>query len=137
MICALAVVLGLALETCAPDGAHARAVAVDGDTIRVGEQRQSVRIANLDAPEIGRARCTAEREAGEQAKLALQTLLDNALRIDVRVERDRPTDRYGRWLARVAVDGDDVGETLIAAGIARQWRGRPSDWCGPETRQGQ
>lgn len=130
MICAIAVVLGVLLEACAPDGSHPRAVAIDGDTLRVGSGAQTVRIVNLDAPEIGRARCPAERAKGEQAKAALQMMLDGATRIDVRVERDRPADRYGRWLARIAIDGRDAGEAMVAAGHARPWAGRPSDWCG-------
>lgn len=129
MICALAVVLGVALNACSPEGTHPRAIAIDGDTLRIEASKQSVRISNLDAPEIGHARCDAERQRGERAKAALQSLLDKAGRIDVTVDRVRPTDRYGRWLARVSVDGRDVGDALIAAELARPWRGRGSDWC--------
>jgi micrococcal nuclease len=40
-----------------------------------------------------------------------------------------PRDRYGRTLARVAVGGADLGEALIAAGLARRWDGRRRPWC--------
>jgi len=130
MICAVATVLGLALSACAPDGPTPRAVAIDGDTLRLESGGQKVRISNLDAPEIGGARCDAERKRGLEAKHALQDLLDRAQRIDVTVDRARPTDRYGRWLARVSIDGEDIGEALIARDLARPWRGKGSDWCG-------
>lgn len=39
---------------------------------------------------------------------------------------------YGRTVAHVVLDGRDVGQILIAQGIARPWpvhRAKP-DWCG-------
>ena len=38
-------------------------------------------------------------------------------------------DRYGRTLARVLVDGEDVPCILIKEGYARPWTGRREDWC--------
>ncbi len=38
-------------------------------------------------------------------------------------------DRYGRTLATVSVDGQDVGEILIAEGLARPWTGHRQPWC--------
>jgi micrococcal nuclease len=29
----------------------------------------------------------------------------------------------------VLIDGRDLGETLIAEGVARPWRGRREPWC--------
>jgi len=37
--------------------------------------------------------------------------------------------RYGRQLARVAVDRHDVGETLIKHGLARRWDSWRKPWC--------
>jgi micrococcal nuclease len=42
---------------------------------------------------------------------------------------DGPRDRYGRTLALVSVDSQDLGEALIAAGLARRWDGRRHPWC--------
>ncbi|MEO1905391.1 MAG: hypothetical protein ABGX08_00005, partial [Citromicrobium sp.] len=39
------------------------------------------------------------------------------------------TDRYGRTLARLTVDGRDVGTVLVSMGLARPWRGRREGWC--------
>jgi micrococcal nuclease len=38
-------------------------------------------------------------------------------------------DRYGRIVARIEVDGVDLGERLIARGLAQPWRGRKADFC--------
>ena len=38
-------------------------------------------------------------------------------------------DRYGRVLATVRRDDEDLGAALIAAGLARAWRGRRESWC--------
>lgn len=37
------------------------------------------------------------------------------------IEREG-TDSYGRTLARITVGGMDVGEWLVAKGLARPWR---------------
>ncbi len=39
------------------------------------------------------------------------------------------TDRYGRTLARMEVDGQDLGVTLVNRNLARPWRGRREPWC--------
>ena len=39
-------------------------------------------------------------------------------------------DRYGRELRNVQVDGQDVGETMLAAGLARSYAGgKKQGWC--------
>jgi endonuclease YncB( thermonuclease family) len=104
---------------------------VDGDTVVIAGER--VRLSDLDAPEMpGRARCQREVQLAVAAKVKLTTILsvDGA---DIRLLRDlaRPKDRYGRTLGRIIVNGEDVAAPLIAAGVARPWRGRSSNWCGP------
>ena len=44
------------------------------------------------------------------------------------IVRDR--DVYRRLLRNVAVDGQDVGEALIADGVAREYAGGRRPWCG-------
>lgn len=99
---------------------------IDGDTIDVSGER--VRILNIDTPERGkRARCEAERVMAERASRALRARIAAAGRVTL--QRDG-LDRYGRTLALVYADGRDVGEELIAQGLAVRWgNGRP-DWCG-------
>lgn len=43
---------------------------------------------------------------------------------------DRDRDKYGRLLRNVLVNGQDVGETLISAGVARAYAGGRRPWCG-------
>ena len=95
---------------------------IDGDT--------TYRLVNIDTPETGsRASCVAERDLGDAATDAVRELIAQAGRIEL-----RPTgrlDRYGRTIAFVLIDGQDLGETLIAQELARPWRGRRLPWCDP------
>jgi endonuclease YncB( thermonuclease family) len=38
-------------------------------------------------------------------------------------------DQYGRTLAVVTVGGRNLGDALVAEGLARTWSGRPERWC--------
>jgi endonuclease YncB( thermonuclease family) len=42
---------------------------------------------------------------------------------------DRDRDVYGRLLRNVSVNGADVGEALIASGVARAYAGGRRPWC--------
>lgn len=98
---------------------------VDGDTFYIGGAK--VRIAGIDAPETHPPRCSREAQLGDQATQKLQALLNSGAVTMTGIGRDRDT--YGRLLRNVAVDGKDVGDALIAAGVAREYgRGRPG-WC--------
>lgn len=98
---------------------------VDGDTFYIDGAK--VRIAGIDAPETHDYRCSSERALGDQATEKLQALLNSGTVTMTGIDRDRDT--YGRLLRNVAVDGADVGEALIAAGVAREYgRGRRG-WC--------
>lgn len=102
---------------------------IDGDTITVRSER--IRIANIDAPEIGHPKCDAERRLGLVARKRLAELLGSG-QVDVEKgdpESGRIKDRYGRTLALVYVDGKDVGETLIEELLARPWQGKRRNWC--------
>lgn len=99
----------------------------DGDSFIIHDRtggREKIRIENIDAPEIDGA-CAAERVAALQAKDELATQVSGH-----RIELVRgKLDRYGRQLARVAVDTRDVGETLIKHGLARRWDSWRKPWC--------
>ncbi len=98
---------------------------VDGDTFYIGGQK--VRIAGIDAPETHDYRCGSELALGERAASQLQALLNSGAVTMTGIERDR--DRYGRLLRNVAVGGQDVGEAMVSAGVAREYgRGRRG-WC--------
>lgn len=102
---------------------------VDGDTVEIGGE--TVRIANIDTPEIKHAQCDAERRLGLVAKAELDELLAGGAII---LQRGDPTtgrqrDKYGRTLGVISIDGHDVGETLVARQMARPWTGKRQSWC--------
>lgn len=104
----------------------------DGDTIRCGAER--IRVANIDAPELpGSERCSPARvrqlagsrnpawcdyQRGQQARDALAAFLATGPVMVIRYG----TDRYGRTLARLMVNGKDAGQYLRSLGLARRWR---------------
>lgn len=103
---------------------------IDGDTMEHLATGITYRPANFDTPEVAhRAECDAEREAGEHATAEVRAIFNAAERIDVRATGR--LDRYGRTVAFIAIDGRDLGDILIERRLARPWRGRREQWCGP------
>jgi micrococcal nuclease len=106
----------------------ARMRVIDGDTLEDMREDVTYRVVNIDTPETGpRARCDAERNLGNRATEMVRALVSGAQQMEMR-ETGR-IDRYGRTIAFVLIDGRDLGETLIAQGVARPWRGRREPWC--------
>lgn len=99
---------------------------IDGDTIERNGVRY--RLLGFDTPETYFARCQVEYEKGIAAKLRLQELISSG---SVRLVETRRSDRYGRVLAQLFVDGEDVGRMLISEGLARPYDGRSirKRWC--------
>jgi micrococcal nuclease len=102
---------------------------IDGDTIYAcGSGCYTVRILNIDAPEMPpRAKCEQEAKMAVEARKRLAAAIDG--RTVELVREGRWRDRYGRLLARIFHQGQDVGDMLIAAGVARPWSGRREPWC--------
>ena len=100
----------------------------DGDTVyvRAGPgPAVAVRLLGMDAPEICQAGGLASRDA----------LREWVLHQSVTVEGSGQ-DSYGRELARLSVQGQDVGRALVAQGHA--WSDRQGQQAGlyaPEQRQ--
>lgn len=103
--------------------------ALDGDTIFIAGKH--VRLANIDAPEIRHPKCEAELQLGLVAKRRMTELLGSGeIVVSPGDPKDgRLMDKYGRTLAIVTVDGRDVGQILIAEGLARPWTGKRRPWC--------
>ena len=119
--------LALLLTATAPAVAHETPVlrVIDGDTVKAAI---SVRLASVDTPEKGwRAKCEAERLAGEAATAFVRRAIDEAFKVKI-VPPFKP-DRYGRLVASVEVDGKNLGAMLIEAGHARPWTGKREEWC--------
>lgn len=91
---------------------------------------ETIRIANIDAPEIRHAKCDAERRLGRVERATPQQFLSRGTIAIARgdPESGRKTDRYGRTLADISVDARDVGELLIEREMARPWTGKRRPW---------
>lgn len=101
---------------------------IDGDTFEDRNTGDRYRLVNIDTPETGgRAACAAERQLGDRATRQARALITGAENLDVR--RTGRIDRYDRIIAFIEIDGRDLGELLIADGLARPWRGRREPWC--------
>jgi endonuclease YncB( thermonuclease family) len=98
----------------------------DGDSFLIGRQSGSekVRVENIDTPEID-GKCSAERRMAVSAKKRFAAIVANQ---KVQVLRSGQ-DKYGRTLAHVLVNGSNVGQLLVAEGLARPWAGRRESWC--------
>lgn len=109
----LAVVVG-ALRHCGQETVSGSVAVVDGDSLRLAGLE--IRLAGLDAPELRQVcfRDGAPYPCGEVARSALLRMVAGSpvtCRIDGR-------DRYGRSLGRCSIDGDDIGSSLVAQGLA-------------------
>jgi len=97
---------------------------IDGDTIDYLGER--VRIENIDTPEVGHAaRCKDEARLADRATLHARNLVARATRAQIQRSGE---DAYGRTLARIQLDGRDMGDRMIEAGLARVWTGRREPW---------
>ena len=85
----------------------------DGDTLTVlvGSRQVRVRLWGIDAPERKQPWSSRSRDA-----LAARAMHRDA------IVATRGTDGYGRTLARVAVDGVDLGEAQVRDGMAWVYR---------------
>lgn len=97
---------------------------IDGDTFAIGRER--IRIAGMDAPETHPPRCVREAQLGLAARAKLERLLESGTVTLGPATRDK----YGRELRQVFVNGVDVAQTMIAAGLASSYSGgKRQGWC--------
>ena len=98
---------------------------VDGDTIWL--QGVNLRLESYDTPEPYNDICGGQHEvelAHRASARLLQLLNGNAFTVEA-----NDTDRYGRTLATIRIGGTDVGDILIAEGLARSWPNGREFWC--------
>jgi micrococcal nuclease len=84
----------------------------DGDTLRAAcPEPTRIRIAGIDAPERDACPGPAAR-----ATAALQALASGPLTVTPLYQ-----DRYGRIVATVEAQGRDLGQAMLATGLAKAW----------------
>lgn len=104
---------------------------IDGDTIDVSARiwpglvvEERVRLNVVDTPELTGPPC--ERGLAILASDATRRYLQGATAIRVvALERDS----FGRILGHVLIDGQDLGERLMAEGHARKYTRGKTVWC--------
>jgi endonuclease YncB( thermonuclease family) len=116
---------------------------IDGDTVRLFNMKPNVRLVGFNAPETRRARCAAERELGDNATRRVRNIVkDEPLDFEyvdcscpVGTE-ETPACNYGRSCGILKASGKDVGEILIAEGLAVPFKcgatrcpKTPKPWC--------
>jgi micrococcal nuclease len=104
---------------------------VDGDTIDVDidlgfniAYSQRVRLAGIDTPE-SRTTDKKEKALGLESKQRLKDILAKASVVVIRTQKPDSTEKYGRVLGWLFVDGAEqsVNEALIADGYAWGYMG--------------
>jgi endonuclease YncB( thermonuclease family) len=96
-----------------------------GDSFYLGGK--TIRIANIEAPQLYGAACPRESELGGVAAKKLQSLLNSG---EIRLSRvGEDMERYGMLLRKVAVSGSDVGTKMVEAGLAREIGDLTRSWC--------
>lgn len=101
----------------------------DGDTLRLtcAGVTHKLRLLGYDTPEVYHPRCPAERLAGQAASNVLRALVGSG---PVSRVQFHGHDRYGRVLADLWIDGQDVGSVMRASGLALPYAGRKRpNWC--------
>ena len=108
----------------------------DGDTITfnlpglhpiIGE-KISIRVNGIDTPEI-KGKCEKEKYDAQQAKEMVADILKDAEQITLKnMERGK----YFRIAADVIVDGENLADVLVEAGMAVRYDGgkKTHKWCG-------
>lgn len=108
---------------------------VDGDTVKVRATiwvdqtvEVSVRLRGIDAPEIYRPKCEAEKALARTAKASVAAVAPAGAQVTI---TNITRDKYGgRVVATVITqDGETLAERLLAQGQAIP-DGVPKPWCG-------
>lgn len=107
--------LALALLLAGPAGAASVLSVGDGDTIRVsdGGRRLTIRLACIDAPETGQS------PYGTSSRQRLQDLAPVGSEVTL---RPQIIDKYGRTVAEVFRNGQNVNLQMVLAGQAFAYR---------------
>ncbi|MEX2697641.1 thermonuclease family protein [Rhizobium mongolense] len=119
----------------------------DGDTVHVAGERAGTRLVGFNTPETFSPQCRYERELGNRAKERLKELVSSPNVQLTKVACACPTGtegtdacNYGRSCGVLKVGGQDVGQILIAEGLAvpficggSRCPRTPRPWCGRQS----
>ena len=111
---------------------------VDGDTIDADidlgfdiSLTKRIRLAGIDTPE-SRTRDLEEKKLGLDAKYWLKHRLHDADDIVIRTEKPDSTEKYGRIIGHLYINGEDVSlnNQMISEGYALEYDGgtKDKDW---------
>lgn len=98
--------------------------AYDGDTVTLDIDlgfetwlnNQTIRLYGIDTPEIR----GDERQEGLKSRDYVRDRLENANNIILKTYKDKKG-KYGRWLAEIFVDGENLNHTLVGLGLATKY----------------
>ena len=102
----------------------------DGDTcyVIIDGQDTKIRLLELDTPEISKPKCDQELEWGLRARDYVNNLIANAKTIEIKTEYQK--DFFGRTLAYLIIDGEDVSALLVKNDLGVVYvKGHKMDWC--------
>lgn len=110
---------------------------IDGDTVEIAVDflpsplppKLSIRVMGIDTPEKApRAQCDAEAALAKKASAFTKNAVANATEIEVDILK---WDKYGgRVLGEIYIDHQSLAEMLIAAKLARPYKGdAKQSWC--------
>ena len=126
-------------EAISPTQVHV----IDGDTIRLFNMKPDVRLVGFNAPETRRAKCDHERQLGDHATRRVRDLVHSEVLEFEYVDcacppgaEETPSCNYGRSCGILKAGGKDVGDILIAEGLAVPFKcgatrcpKTPKPWC--------
>ena len=92
------------------DSTDATLTVVDGDTIKVSGVPRPVRLARVDTPERGRPGAAA-------ATRFVKRKLERADSVEI---VGSEAGKYGRYVAEIEVDGENLSDLLLNRGLARE-----------------
>jgi len=129
--------LALFLLTAAPVHAYEIIRVIDGDTVEIAVDflpeplppKLSIRVLGIDTPEKApRAQCDAEADLAKKASAFTKKAVAEATETEVKILK---WDKYGgRVLGEIYLDHQSLGEMLIAAKLARPYKGdAKQSWC--------
>ena len=96
----------------------------DGDAVKVtgNDVKMTIRLVGIDAPETSKKKNEPGQPFSQKSTKHLAGLVLNK---SVEI-KSYGTDRYGRTLGVVFVDGKDMNLEMVKAGLAEVYRGKPA-----------